>query len=327
MSLLLHHALHIAFRRLSTNTLGVDVSAKALRLARDNLNLVGLGSRQDSSLAFKQANVLAEKGEDIGGMKSVLDVIGDRDYDIIVANPPYISTEQFYTQTARSVRSFEPRLALVPGNNMSLKQPTAPEPDQGTKSANDDGIQPLIYEGDMFYPRIAEIARSVNAKLVLMEVGDSAQAERVANYFAAQTTTINETTQPFWHAIEIWCDGIAAEGVMTRKMMRCGTFHVPVVGPKEQTHGRTVVCWRGDAMNWLSTDCYIEGFWMRDSVAAAPWAFPVGSDFRNYSIVSGVPPPAAFELRKPQSSSELPGEEPDESVQGVEAESSRKTQA
>jgi methylase of polypeptide subunit release factors len=323
MSLLLHHSLHKAFRRLSTNTVGIDVSARALRLARRNLKHVGIGSREDSSLTFEQANVLAEKGENIGGMKSVLDIVGEHNYDIIVANPPYISTEQFYTQTARSVRSFEPRLALIPGNNMSLKLPTITGATQTQHTEND--TTPLMYEGDMFYPRIAEIARSVNAKLILMEVGDSAQAERIAKFFAAQTTLIDDKPQPLWHAMEIWCDGIAADGVMTRRMMRCGAFHVPLVGPREQTHGRTVVCWRGDAMNWIGTDAYIEGFWLRDEIAPMPWAFPIGSDFRNYSIVSGVPPPAAFDMRRSSISSDLSTEEADEPSEGVEEQSLQKS--
>lgn len=67
--------------------------------------------------------------------------------DVVVANPPYISQRGFERETARSVRNYEPALALV--------------------------------GGDMFYGPVARIAHRVGAKVVLVEVGGWEQAERV----------------------------------------------------------------------------------------------------------------------------------------------------
>jgi len=256
MTLLLHHELHSAFKDLSTEILGIDISTKALKLARDNLQHVGTISPK-SKVHFKQANVLANSSETNGKIPSVYNVVeGMRVFDILVANPPYISTQQFYRETARSVRAFEPRLALVPGPSGTGK-PSSNIPFKDAPA--------FLDEGDVFYPRIVEIAESVGAKLVLLEVGDSAQAERVANLLASRMIIVDGISQPVWHAIEIWRDGIAMEGVATRTVLQCGSFRVPVIGPVEATHGRTVVCWRADARSWLTTASRHGGFEMKSN--------------------------------------------------------------
>jgi methylase of polypeptide subunit release factors len=247
MTLLLHHELHKAFRGLSSELLGVDISTKALKLARDNLKHVGTISPK-SKVHFKRANVLAKPGENYSKIPSVHNIVGEgQDFDILVANPPYISTQQFYRETARSVRAFEPRLALVPGPSSTPDLPHAP--------AKDSSI--AVDEGDIFYPRIADVAESVGAKLVLLEVGDSEQAERVAKLLASRRTSIEGVSQPVWDAIEIWRDGITMNGVATRRLLQCGRFSVPIIGPDEATHGRTVVCWRKEANSWLTMESHV----------------------------------------------------------------------
>jgi len=72
--------------------------------------------------------------------------------DVVVANPPYISPRGYERETARSVKLWEPRLALVP----------------------EGGI-----EGDGFYPQIGRVARSLQAGCVVAEVGGLEQARRV----------------------------------------------------------------------------------------------------------------------------------------------------
>ena len=254
MTLLLHHELHRAFKDLSSEMLGIDISTKALKLARDNLRYVGTISSK-SKVHFKQANVLADSGGVIDKIPSVYNVIGDgQDFDILVANPPYISTQQFYRETARSVRAFEPRLALVPGS-IALDGSRARHP--SPKTVVQGGPAPPD-EGDVFYPRIAEVAESVGAKLVLLEVGDSAQAERVANTLASRMSNVEGVSQPVWHAIEIWRDGIANDGAATRRTLQCGRFNVPIIGPAEATHGRTVVCWRAEVNSWLTTKSHVD---------------------------------------------------------------------
>lgn len=47
-------------------------------------------------------------------------------------------------------------------------------------------------------------------------------------------------------------------------------------------------------MYWLHTDCYIDGYWHQDTKAYVPWAFPVGSVFRTFSLGSGDRPAEWF---------------------------------
>jgi len=274
MSLLLHESIRKTFRKVSTSTVGVDISPKALALARANLKHVGFTTR----IQFKHADILST---DHSNPASIDNVLKGSSFDIIVANPPYISTSAFYKETARSVRNYEPRLALVPN--------------PGTAPTNHPSPAENPHLGDTFYPRLASIANSTNTSLILMEVGSMTQAKRIVAHFAS-LTTLSPSGQvvPAWHAIEIWCDGILAEGAQTRRIHRSGLFHIPIVGPKEITHGRTVVCWRNEAMYWLHTDCYIDGYWHQDEKVYVPWAFPVGSDFRTFSPGSGDKPAEWF---------------------------------
>jgi len=254
MTLLLHHELHRAFKDLSSEILGIDISNKALRLARDNIRHVGTISRK-SKVHFKQGDVLADSSKIHSKIPSVFNVVeGMQGFDILVANPPYISTQQFYRETARSVRAFEPRLALVPGPIAVSGSSTSETLRYAT--AQDGPIPPN--ESDVFYPRIIEIAEFVGAKLLLLEVGDTAQAERVASLMASRMKTTDGTPQPVWHAIEIWRDGITTERVATRDVLQCGRFSVPIIGPDEATHARTVVCWRTEANSWLTTRSHVD---------------------------------------------------------------------
>jgi len=274
MSLLLHESIRKTFRKVTTSTLGVDISSKALALARANLKHVDI----TSGVQFKRADVLST---DSNNPASIDNILNGSSSDIIVANPPYISTSAFYKETAKSVRNYEPRLALVP--------------DPSAASTDDPAPADNPHPGDTFYPRLASIADTTDTSLILMEVGSMTQAKRIAGHFASLTTlTPAGDTVPAWHAIEIWCDGILAEGAQTRRIHRSGLFHIPIVGPKEVTHGRTVVCWRNEAMYWLHTDCYIDGHWHQDEKVYVPWAFPVGSDFRTFSPGSGDRPAEWF---------------------------------
>ncbi|KAE9965694.1 hypothetical protein EG328_009475 [Venturia inaequalis] len=82
------------------------------------------------------------------------------EWDLLICNPPYISPNHFYTTTSRSVRNFEPKLALVP-----------PPSESGLTDEQ---------QGDLFYPRLLHIADKLKSKILLMEVADLSQAERVA---------------------------------------------------------------------------------------------------------------------------------------------------
>jgi release factor glutamine methyltransferase len=75
--------------------LGVDVSAKALTIARANARRLGLAGRA----RFR----ISDWGERVGER-----------FDLVVANPPYVADSDF-AQLAPEVRRFEPRLALSGG--------------------------------------------------------------------------------------------------------------------------------------------------------------------------------------------------------------------
>lgn len=85
--------------------------------------------------------------------------------------------------------------------------------------------------GDLFYPRILRIAEEVDAKVVAMEVGDMAQAERVAGMVVEGRK---------WDRCEIWRDhGLGREEVRSVRSV-CGEGVVV----KGEGNGRVVVVWR-----------------------------------------------------------------------------------
>ncbi|RPB16196.1 S-adenosyl-L-methionine-dependent methyltransferase [Morchella conica CCBAS932] len=111
----------------STTTLAIDISPRAIHLARRNLrHNVGLGALPASAaqnVTFQRGDVLdvpklldavrAHFGPGEGGGRGVVDVV--------VSNPPYISARGFDVETAASVRRYEPRLALVPAADVKCE--------------------------------------------------------------------------------------------------------------------------------------------------------------------------------------------------------------
>ncbi len=136
-----------------------------------------------------------------------------RRWDILISNPPYISPSAYWKTTTRSVRGFEPKLALVPPSNTAC---------------ND------TQQGDRFYPQLLEIARYVEAKIVLLEVADLDQACRVAQI--AQNLNI-------FDGIEVWRDQPDATTHNTTNETQ-----FPVLG---QGNARSVLCWRAVGASWL----------------------------------------------------------------------------
>ncbi|QSZ35454.1 hypothetical protein DSL72_008324 [Monilinia vaccinii-corymbosi] len=140
---------------------GLDISSKALDLANQNVRFNGLKSSAQQSVRFEFADVLGDE-------KKVLETCGGA-CDVIISNPPYISEDGFNKETTRSVRNWEPKLALVPkGSKLD------------TMSSNDDlGNFPLVEAQDIFYHRLLHFHSLLKSKILLMEVGDEAQARRV----------------------------------------------------------------------------------------------------------------------------------------------------
>jgi methylase of polypeptide subunit release factors len=218
--LLFQHELYSMRDDVSLRALGVDVSNKALKLARHNHERVQRSptSAEPGKLAFMKADVLINPfAEQIGGPLPLKAALNFHRYppfwDILVSNPPYISPSNYWTTTTRSVRGYEPKLALVPPSEAS----------------QDDTEQ-----GDLFYPRLLRIAQDVEAKLVLLEVADLAQALRVAG--RAQALDV-------FDGVEIWREEPGAVG--STSQLHDG---FSVIG---EGNARSVLCWRGIGASWL----------------------------------------------------------------------------
>ncbi|KAL8721125.1 MAG: hypothetical protein Q9181_007779, partial [Wetmoreana brouardii] len=173
ISLLLHTLLSPTYP--SLHILGIDISSKAIALARHNLahNIQkGLLSRS------AREQVRFDEGDVFGFDGAVLGDDGDGEgWDVVVANPPYISPRSFAKDTERSVRNWEPKEALVPPSPFSASPSSSPT---SVAPAGKTTEQAGLEEGDTFYPFILAIAEKVNAKIVAMEVADMGQAKRVA---------------------------------------------------------------------------------------------------------------------------------------------------
>lgn len=209
-------------------SLGVDLSPKAVQLARANLQRQRSETGAAIALDFVVANVLADKESTddsrTQSLASILQTYGHKQsqsWDILISNPPYISPKEFKHTTSRSVRNFEPRLALVPEEHYQLH-----------------GIDP----GDVFYPRLLDIALDQNAKIILFEVADMEQAQRVASMIKSRSC---------WTGVEIWRDDPAcmddvsvSEQTTTPDM----SDKIRIVG---SGNGRSVFAWRDEACKWL----------------------------------------------------------------------------
>ncbi|KAK5656132.1 hypothetical protein OQA88_4892 [Cercophora sp. LCS_1] len=140
---------------------GVDISPKAVSLARRNLRhnvlhrLLSPPSRPNQIITFHQADIFSPS------ILSDLGLTDTKKPDLLISNPPYISTRSFARDTARSVRNYEPKLALVP-------ERTKDEVDELNSN-----------EADIFYAQLLVLSRMLRPKRVLFEVADLEQAKRV----------------------------------------------------------------------------------------------------------------------------------------------------
>ncbi|KAJ4348073.1 uncharacterized protein N0V89_009445 [Didymosphaeria variabile] len=218
--LLFHHEFCATRDDIDLRALGIDISKKALQLAVHNHKRVrrNRGWAEKGSIAYIRADVLANPFADV--VRSRLPVSTALRYaklphlwDILISNPPYISPSGYWKTTTRSVRGFEPKLALVPP----------------PKASNDDAQQ-----GDAFYQPILNIASEVEAKIVLLEVADLDQALRVAR--AAKGLRI-------FDGVEIWREQPDEPHDPSSE-----TAEFPVLG---EGNARSVICWRGTGAAWL----------------------------------------------------------------------------
>lgn len=187
--------------------MGVDLSPVALRLARKNLehniSLNVLSPRAREEISFHRGDVLARNTntsdstipsvEDLlfQTASSELDPADECEtlpaIDLLISNPPYISPSDFRNgTTARSVRLFEPRLALVP--------PIKPSPSLNANAS----------AGDVFYQRLLELSLAIRARLTVLECGDKKQAERVVEMFRGMSETLERKGGSVTFTARIW---------------------------------------------------------------------------------------------------------------------------
>ncbi|KAJ1329585.1 release factor glutamine methyltransferase [Microdochium nivale] len=190
---------------------GCDISPKAVALARRNFLLnsrlkqvPGTSRIDEPAVEFLQEDIFQD------GWRKTLRQRGRERIDILVSNPPYISAEGFNKDTSRSVRRFEPKLALVPDERLS-------------------SLFPRAALEDVFYARLLEIGRVLCPRMAVFEVGDMNQAVRVVEMAA---------TSRDWSHIEIWRDWPnSTPEPGEREMMWIRNRKVPVRG---SGHGRAV---------------------------------------------------------------------------------------
>ncbi|KAI0883171.1 S-adenosyl-L-methionine-dependent methyltransferase [Annulohypoxylon maeteangense] len=179
IALLMYSLLRRRFPGLSVR--GVDVETRALALSRENLaynTRLGLLPNVGEGVGFERADIFSaewlsslleryELGKGVGAV------------DILVSNPPYISTRGFNHDTERSVRKYEPKLALVPAPSANAV------------------LYPECQPEDIFYARILDVAKALRSRFIALEVGDLAQGLRVVQ----MARTRFESAE-----IEIWRD-------------------------------------------------------------------------------------------------------------------------
>ncbi|KAH9904674.1 S-adenosyl-L-methionine-dependent methyltransferase [Xylariomycetidae sp. FL2044] len=203
---------------------GFDIEDRAVALARENLasNVSPEEPRDWLEIQFEKADIfssatwlpyLRDKDTERGPSTS------NKNYpeiDILVSNPPYISTRGYNSDTARSVRRYEPKLALVPHLH---------EPPSGFENCAPE---------DVFYARFLHIAHLLRPKIAVFEVGDLRQALRVAEMAAAG--------QNSWDIVEIWRDWPEEGGPVEGSAADVAGIKVPIRGAGE---GRVVYLRRG----------------------------------------------------------------------------------
>ncbi|KAL8869545.1 MAG: hypothetical protein Q9174_004195 [Haloplaca sp. 1 TL-2023] len=223
ISLLFHALLSPHYANLKIT--GIDISPQATALANQNLqhNIHKglLASRAGAEICFRRGDAFDDKLFDSLDGES-----REWGWDVVAANPPYVSPESFKRDTERSVRNFEPRRALVP----------APLQHEGVK-----------HGGDVFYGRILRLAERLGARILAMEVADMAQAERVAGMMqTGRWAEKGERTETKgWAKKEIWRDDlpplVGCDQDSKDASDSMGTGEVIVKG---QGNGRCVVGWR-----------------------------------------------------------------------------------
>ncbi|KAK0720002.1 S-adenosyl-L-methionine-dependent methyltransferase [Lasiosphaeris hirsuta] len=175
---------------------GIDISPIAISLANTNLDhntRLGLLAPQPSSIHFTQADIFSP---------SLLPSLTPHAWDLLISNPPYISRGAFARETARAVRNYEPRLALVPDRD---------DETAGLGCASED----------VFYARLLQLAGVLTPRRAFFEAAGIEQAVRVINMVKGDARLSGLYPQ-----VEIWRDNPHKE----YEVQRFGDHEVPFRG-------------------------------------------------------------------------------------------------
>ncbi|PVU94541.1 hypothetical protein BB561_002479 [Smittium simulii] len=185
---------------ISIEITGIDISNKAIKLANRNkfYNLERFKTPHVASnitfLCMDIYSLLSKKPN------SVL----ENEYDLIVSNPPYISTSDYFTQLDKDVKNWEDIRALVPNvQHRSLSiNPHGISNKFSTPST--EGLEMLmfllkLYEYMISTKKISNPISFLSVPKLVLEIGDSIQAQKLCE--AAKKSEILRS-----HKIEIWHD-------------------------------------------------------------------------------------------------------------------------
>ena len=189
-----------------------DISSEALRLSEQNLehnlNLGTLHGSARSSISFESLDVLALSRLSQPEIRAELSSENNGLFDVIISNPPYISPSDYcHGPTTKSVRMYEPKIALVPPADLTYRG---------------------INQADQFYLALIRIAAAAKCKLLIMEIGDTAQAIRVLELCKSNIKDNSTGSSKLRHlpvVLEVWKD----DGKVVRYPQNgnIGSFHEP----------------------------------------------------------------------------------------------------
>ena len=190
--LLLNNLLSESVQQLEIH--GWDISEDAVALAQENLAHNSRHGYVKTSHCNRVDFGVVDIFDDDNVLQSFLlkqsnQKINNLNVDVIISNPPYISQEAFRKETMRSVRNWEPKLALVPAELPRSE------------------LLLGVNAADIFYQRLLTLHSDVfKSRLLLMEVGDEAQAIRVAKMALNHCNPPDAQTTKTRNHVEIWKD-------------------------------------------------------------------------------------------------------------------------